>query len=71
MSPHQFVVRRRVDAARALLAHDTVPIADIARLVGFRTASHFTTTFRRAVGVTPSVYRRNRHPISLSSHPNG
>src|SRR6267143_1928620 len=29
----------------------------IARMVGFRTPSHFTTTFRRITGMTPSAYR--------------
>ena len=55
--PHRFLVRRRIDAARALLAAQTAPIAEIAQLVGFRTPSHFTTTFRRVTGMTPSAYR--------------
>jgi len=57
MPPHRFVVRRRIDEARALLAAGTGPIAEIAQLVGFRTPSHFTTTFRRITGMTPSRYR--------------
>jgi len=57
VSPHRFLVRYRIDQARALLAAQTVPIAEIGRSVGFRTASHFTTTFRRFTGVTPSAYR--------------
>ena len=55
--PHRFLIRRRIDEARALLAARTVPIGAIARLVGFRTPSHFTTTFRRITGMTPSAYR--------------
>jgi AraC family transcriptional regulator len=55
--PHKFLVRRRIDAARALLEARTLPTAEIARLVGFRTPSHFTTTFRRITGTTPSAYR--------------
>src|SRR5437870_6882446 len=51
--PHRFLIRRRIDEARALLAARTVPIGAIARLVGFRTPSHFTTTFRRITGMTP------------------
>ena len=57
VSPHRFLVQRRIAQARALLAAQTLPIAEIARSVGFRTPSHFTTTFRRMTGVTPSVYR--------------
>src|SRR3989442_1949106 len=55
--PHRFLVRRRIDAARALLAARTTPVVEIAPLVGFRTASHFTTTFRRVTGLTPSADR--------------
>src|SRR3989449_8472038 len=54
---HRFLVGHRIDVARALLAAQTVPIAEIARSVGFRTPSHFTTTFRRVTGMTPSAYR--------------
>jgi len=39
--PHRFLVRRRIDEARALLAARTVPVAEVAQLVGFRTPSHF------------------------------
>jgi len=55
--PHVFLVRRRIDEARALLATQTVPVAVIARSVGFQTPSHFTTTFRRFTGMTPTAYR--------------
>ena len=57
MPPHKFVVRCRIDAARTLLAARRSPIAEIGQLVGFRTPSHFTTTFRRITGMTPSAYR--------------
>ena len=60
VSPHRFLVRRRIEQARALLAAETLSIAEIARSVGFRTPSHFTTTFRRVTGITPSVYRSGR-----------
>src|SRR2546425_13131340 len=62
VSPHRFVVRRRIDEARALLATRTVAITEVARSVGFRTPSHFTTTFRRIIGMTPSEYRSARPP---------
>jgi AraC family transcriptional regulator len=57
LSPHRFVVGRRIDHAKELLAADGVSIAAISRTVGFRTPSHFTTVFRRSTGVTPSAYR--------------
>jgi len=57
LSPHRFVVQRRVDRACALLAAGQMPIAVIARTVGFRTATHFATVFRRVTGCPPTVYR--------------
>jgi len=56
--PHRFVVRQRIARARAWLARPELSIAEISRLVGFRTPSHFTTVFRRLSGVTPRGYRR-------------
>ena len=55
--PHRFVVRQRIARARAVLAMEELSIAQISRLVGFRTPSHFTAVFRRILGVTPGVYR--------------
>jgi AraC family transcriptional regulator len=56
--PHRFVLQRRMDAARVLLATGGTAIAVIARSVGFRTPSHFTTMFRNLFGMTPTAYRR-------------
>jgi AraC family transcriptional regulator len=55
--PHRFVVRQRIARASAILATQDLSIAQISRLVGFRTASHFTTVFRRVTGITPKGYR--------------
>jgi AraC family transcriptional regulator len=57
LSPHRFLVGRRIDRAKELLVNDRAPIAMIGRMVGFRTASHFTRVFRRTTGVTPGAYR--------------
>jgi len=65
--PHRFPVRRRIDAARASLAARAAPIAEIAQFVGFRTPSHFTTTFRRVTGMTPSAYRSEAGVVSVGS----
>jgi AraC family transcriptional regulator len=55
--PHRFVVRQRITRARACLATEGQSIAQISRMVGYRTPSHFTTVFRRTLGVTPGAYR--------------
>src|SRR6267143_2425177 len=63
--PHRFVLRRRIDRATTLLATWELSIAEVARLVGFQTTSHFTTVFRRITGITPSVYRIGRATARL------
>ena len=55
--PHRYVVQQRIARARAFLERPETSIADVAHAVGFRTMSHFTTVFRRVVGVTPAAYR--------------
>ena len=55
--PHRFVVRQRIVHARGVLATPELSIAEISRLVGFRTPSHFTTVFRHVLGITPGAYR--------------
>ena len=55
--PHRFVVRQRIARASAFLAAQEPSITQISRMVGFRTPSHFTTVFRRVLGITPGAYR--------------
>lgn len=57
LPPHRFLVARRMEQAKRLLACGDIPIATVGRVVGFRTASHFTAAFRRVTGMTPSAYR--------------
>ena len=57
LPPHRFVVRKRIDCAITLLVAREQSIAQIARMVGFRTPSHFTAVFRRITGLAPRAYR--------------
>jgi AraC-like DNA-binding protein len=55
IAPHQYLVARRVDAARRRLL-DGQPIARVAAEVGFYDQAHFTRQFRRHVGTPPGRY---------------
>jgi AraC family transcriptional regulator len=57
-TPHRYVVNRRIAQAKSRLVEGRCSIADIATELGFASQSHFTDTFRRAVGTTPSQFRR-------------
>jgi AraC family transcriptional regulator len=62
-SPHQYVTLRRIERARHLLAATSLPIAQIARQVGFRTQPHFTGVFAQHAGSTPKAYRMAHVPF--------
>jgi AraC-like DNA-binding protein len=56
ITPHAYLVQRRVCLARRLLANGQTP-AQAAIQAGFADQSHMTRAFVRHVGVTPSRYR--------------
>ncbi len=58
LSPINYIVRQRIERAKKLLAETDLPIADIALQAGFSGQSHFTTFFRKLVGLTPRSFRR-------------
>lgn len=55
-TPHQYVLARRIDQAKILLAKPR-PLVDIALEVGFPNQSYFGTVFRKLTGLTPRQYR--------------
>ncbi len=58
LSPHQYVVHRRVERAKALLSDTDLTLAEVARAVGFSSASHLSSHIRRVLGVPPGALRR-------------
>ena len=57
LTPHQYVMQRRIDRARRLLRDPRLTIADVAFDCGFATQAHLTAVFRKLVGATPKAYR--------------
>lgn len=60
-SPHQFVLRQRIEYAKRLLQDSELPLAHIALETGFANQSHLTQAFKRQVGITPIAYRKTAH----------
>jgi AraC family transcriptional regulator len=58
LSPHQYVIRERINRARQLLAEARLSITEVAHAVGFSNQSHFTETFRRVTGATPRQFQQ-------------
>ncbi|HET6843769.1 MAG TPA: AraC family transcriptional regulator [Candidatus Angelobacter sp.] len=58
-TPHQFVMRQRLERAKAMLRAPGARILDVAVACGFRTQQHFAQVFRDAFRVSPTEYRRD------------
>ncbi|HSE31113.1 MAG TPA: AraC family transcriptional regulator [Pyrinomonadaceae bacterium] len=56
-TPHQYLIKFRVDHAKALLADRDLPLVEVGLRAGFSHQSHFTRLFRRITGTTPHLYR--------------
>lgn len=57
MTPHQYVIRQRVEHALQLLKRPDLSIADVAFQCGFAHQSHLSRHFRRLVGVSPKTFQ--------------
>lgn len=55
-SPRQFHTRCRIDEARRLLNEQQLPVAEVARRVGFTDVRYFSRVFGQVTGVAPSRY---------------
>jgi AraC-like DNA-binding protein len=58
MTPHQFLIRLRLDQAMQWLRESARPVTDIAYACGFGDLSNFVKTFSRHVGCPPQQFRR-------------
>jgi AraC family transcriptional regulator len=56
-SPHQYMLRLRVERSKELLRDSRLSVLDVGLEVGFCNRQHFAAVFRNSVGVPPSVYR--------------
>lgn len=57
LTPHQYVIERRLQRAKELLCGSALPVAEIALLCGFANQSHLNRHFKRAFGVNPKALR--------------
>jgi AraC family transcriptional regulator len=57
-SPHQFVLRQRVERAKEILRTEDTRMLDVAVACGFKTQQHFARVFRQVCGISPTEYRQ-------------
>lgn len=59
LSPHQYLMRERIEAAKRLLVRPHRNVEEIAAALGFTDQSHFITVFRRLAGCTPKQFTKS------------
>ena len=59
VSPINYMINRRIEESKYLLAETDLSLSQIAQLLGFSSLSYFSQVFRRTQSVTPMEYRKN------------
>lgn len=62
MLPNEWLLRYRIDQAKAMMLETSSNMSDIAKACGFSNKSHFTRVFMRVAGPNPSAWRRDNRP---------
>ena len=63
VSPREYIIRLRLDAAQNLLSSTVQTVSEIASACGFTDVYYFSKVFRKLTGMTPSEYRKANKPV--------
>lgn len=61
VTPHQYVLNKRIDFSKELIEQGKYPLSHIADLAGFSSQSTFTHAFTRLHGFSPTQYKKRFH----------
>jgi len=67
-TPHQYLIKLRMDKAKELLRNSDLSITEICMAVGYESLGSFSTLFRKVAGISPSVYRASSHPTQTPTY---
>jgi AraC-like DNA-binding protein len=65
----EFLIQRRVNRALQLFGNPKASVTEVAFAAGFNDLSYFARVFRRFVGVSPSLYRREKGIREVAGQP--
>lgn len=57
-APYEYIIKTRLDAAKAMLKATALPLEQIAAKTGFGSAANFVYTFHAHVGISPGRFRK-------------
>lgn len=63
LTPHQYVLKVRLERAQQMLEQSDVSVSLIADMLGFSSQSHFNRAFRNYCGETPMGFRKRRQEV--------
>jgi AraC-like DNA-binding protein len=66
-TPHQYLVEKRIERAKELLASSHLSVTDVCFEVGFQSLGSFSTLFHKRVGASPLIYRATLVELSRRS----
>ncbi|WP_339513344.1 helix-turn-helix domain-containing protein [Ochrobactrum sp. MYb379] len=68
VSPHNYVIQRRVEFAKDKMLNSKAPLCEIALDCGLSDQAHLSRVFRRITGTTPSAWRRFQTRPEITSN---
>ncbi len=64
VSPINYMISRRIDESKYLLAETDLSLSQIAQLLGFSSLSYFSQVFHRTQSISPKEYRQSQKALS-------
>ncbi len=59
LTPHDYLINKRISAAKEMLWHTQIGISEIAEKCGFGCQQYFSEVFKKETGTPPGRYRKN------------
>ncbi|WP_344649412.1 AraC family transcriptional regulator [Cryptosporangium japonicum] len=70
-TPGAYLARRRLDEGARLLRHTDLPLAAVAKHLGYATEFSFSAAFRRGFGIAPGRFRNRERGLGAATGPSG
>lgn len=66
ITPHQYLIEKRIEKAKELLTSDDLRVTDVCFEVGFQSLGSFSSLFHKYVGHAPVTYREKARQRELA-----